>query len=92
MQDEPRYSSWAVTTFMAWVVTAVLIMAAWMVWLVGHDPIIAVLVAETACVASSVAVVLQARCFGARLARLIRVSSGLQRPDDAQVRQLGPRD
>ena len=73
MIDQPRYSLWTVITFGCWVGTAVLAMAAWAIWIVAHEPIVAILTAETACVASAVAAVLQIRCFSVRLGRLVRL-------------------
>lgn len=92
MIDEPRYSLWTVITFACWIATGVVLFAAWVIWVGLGQPTLAILTAETACVLSAIAAVLQLRCYGARLARLIRVTNGLQSPDDAAVRQLSPRD
>lgn len=77
-----------------WVATAALLVAAWMAWALGGPDSIyfALLIAETACVTSAVAAVLQIRTYSARVCRLIRVTHGIEHPRDAEVRGLPTRE
>lgn len=93
MNDDPQYSRGVVVAGVWWAVTALMLLVAWAVWVIGGQTHIftAVLIAETACVFSAVAAVAHLRCYAARICRLVRVTGGLQRPD-AEVREFGPRD
>lgn len=90
MNDEPRFSTYSVIAMTCWVATGLLLAVAWVSWMVGGEPYVAILVAETACVGSAVAAVAHIRVYVARLCRVIRVGSGLQSPS-ADVRDLPPR-
>lgn len=91
MEEEPRYPRSAIITMAAWIGTAGVLLLAWVVWMLGGDMMFAILIAETACTLSAVAAVLQLRCFLNRNLRMMRVLHGLDSPDDAEVRQIGPR-
>lgn len=93
MNDEPQYSRGVVVTAAAWLATGMLLLVAWLAWAMGpvENVHFAVLVAETACVVSAVAAVAHLRCYAARICRLIRVTSALERPHDAEVREFPPR-
>lgn len=94
MNDEPQYSRGVIVAAIGWATTALMLLVAWTAWILGgpEHAYFALLVAETACATSAVAAVLHLRCYSARICRLVRVANGLERPGDAEVRGIGPRD
>lgn len=89
MNDDPRFSFGAMVTTMLWLLTGVLVLASWTAFLLGASGFACLLVAESACVVSAIAATAQIRGYAARVCRLVRVSSGLERPD-AEIRPLQP--
>ena len=88
MNDDPRYSLTTLIAYVGWAVTAALLFVGWVAWVLQDSYIgLPVMLATTACLASAVAAVAHIRCYAARLARLIRVMNGLERPD-ADLREL----
>jgi len=78
----------------SWAATALVLLIAWAVWVIGGQDHIftAILIAETACVLSAIAAVMQLRCYAARICRLVRTSGEVQRlRDDAEVSRFDRR-
>lgn len=77
----------------SWVAVAALLLAAWVACAAGGSEhiYIAILIAETACVMSAIAAVLNLRCYAARICRLIRLMNGVEAPRDAEVRDFSRR-
>lgn len=73
----------------SWMAVAACMVGAWVTALVSPNVwIIAAVLAATGCVLTGVAVVAHMRCYSARLCSLVRVTAGLEAPDDAQVTRL----
>lgn len=87
MNDEPRYSPCTLATMVAWLATSSTMVGAWMVWGMGGDKHLSILLANSAGLLAAVAVVSNVRCIAGRTWRLLRVAHGLQRPD-ADVREF----
>lgn len=74
MREDSSVSTYTVIAASTWVVTGLLLLAAWLAWAVGDDSThLAILIAETACAASAVAATMQVRCYSAKVCSQLRV-------------------
>lgn len=85
LEDEARFSTSSVVAMASWLTSLVLLLVAWGLFAGGDHMYLAILLAETGCVVSAVAAVVQIRCYSARVCRLIRVANGLERPTEAAI-------
>jgi hypothetical protein len=73
MNTERQFSLTAVVAVACWSATLLLLVCAWGAWMLDAHAHLAILIAETACVLSAVAAVMQIRCFSAQVCSQIRV-------------------
>ena len=90
MSDDRTICYSALVAMLGWAVALSLLVASWLVWVLGGTLMLCIMLAATACVGSVGSAVLQIRYYFGRELRMMRLLCSPERPD-AEVREFSPR-